>query len=201
MSRRGFIILFIMCISVLIIGLGIAVYFIVSNNKNENYIAMQHIEDECTIEGELQELGLLEDGIYANASDEKISPNANLIIKKHYIECNHTTKEYIDIPKEIVNMTKIDLENEYEDFKIESFSSNEIVLFKEESGMCNEHYVLREKEGIVAIYRIEENGRETLIEETGISTEYLPESDLINFQNGIKIYGKEKLNATIEDYE
>ena len=139
--------------------------------------------------------------VEVNSNEEKVSPKAQLIIKKYYELCSHTTKEYVELPQEMVNMTEEDVKEEYADFEVESFSANEIVLYKKEKGMCSEHYVLRPKDNIVAIYRIEEDGTETLIEETGISIEYLTQTDLINIQNGMKVYGKEKLNSIIEDFE
>ena len=36
--------------------------------------------------------------------EEKVSPNATLIIKKHYSGCGHTTKDYAEIPAELVNL-------------------------------------------------------------------------------------------------
>lgn len=41
-----------------------------------------------------------------NASEEKVSPNATLIIKKYYKKCGHTTKDYATVPEEIVNKTR-----------------------------------------------------------------------------------------------
>ena len=45
-----------------------------------------------------------------------------------------------------------------------------------------------------------ENGEEE-IEVTDISTEYLPETDKIQMENGIEVNGKQALNQLIEDYE
>ena len=45
------------------------------------------------------------------------------------------------------------------------------------------------------------DGTETLYEKTNISSEYLTETDLINMQDGLEIYGKEELNQVIEDFE
>ena len=61
--------------------------------------------------------------------------------------------------------------------------------------------MIREKDGYIAIYQIGEDGTETLKEMTGIVTNYLPETDILRLEEGIKVVGKEELNATIEDYE
>ena len=48
---------------------------------------------------------------------------------------------------------------------------------------------------------INKDGTESLYEKTNISSEYLTETDLINMQDGLEIYGKEELNKIIEDFE
>ena len=68
-------------------------------------------------------------------------------------------------------------------------------------GVCNQHYLLRQKDGIIAIYQIKDDNTEVLKEETGISTEYLTEVDRLRLEEGIRIYGEEELNSTLEDYE
>ena len=74
-------------------------------------------------------------------------------------------------------------------------------MFKYEKGFCNEHYVLREEDGIIVVYNIDENGKETLKEKTSVETRYLPQIDLIAMKNGIYIFGNEELYRALEDYE
>ncbi len=84
---------------------------------------------------------------------------------------------------------------------MESFASNEVILYQEKQGNCGEHYMVKDKEGQVAIYQVLEDGTEKELEVTGITTEYLPETDKINMKNGIEVNGKQDLNQLIEDYE
>lgn len=139
--------------------------------------------------------------IKTNTQEEKISPNATLILKRQYKECGHIIKKYETIPDDVVNLTKEELELKYEDWQIEEFTSANIVLIKEEDGFCDEHYILKPKDGLIAIYKIDEQGNEKLEEITGISIEYLTESDQAKINKGIIIYGREELNSIIEDYE
>ena len=73
--------------------------------------------------------------------------------------------------------------------------------YKEYSGECGEHYMLREKNGKIAIYKINEKQEEEIYENTEISVEYLAEADKVNIKNGIRVNGKEELNQLIEDFE
>lgn len=139
--------------------------------------------------------------VKTNTIEEKISPNATLILKKKYRDCGHTIKEYKEIPEDLVNLTKEQLEGKHNDWNIEKFTSLEIILIREEEGICDEHFILKEKEGFIAIYKIEANNKEILEELTGISIEYLTESDKIELRKGIRVYGKEELNSILEDYE
>lgn len=139
--------------------------------------------------------------LITSSVEEKVSPNATLIIKKHYQECGHTTKDYAEIPTEIVNLTEKQTEEAFAEWELKGFSANEIVILKEVTGICNEHYILRDKDGVIAIYTQDENGKETINYLTEISTEYLTEQDRKELKNGIQAIGKEELNNSLEDYE
>ena len=130
-----------------------------------------------------------------------MSPNCSITIRTFYKKCGHTTSEYDNIPEKLVNCTKEEIKNKYEGYKVEKFSSNEIILYIEKDGECGEHYIVRDKDGTVMIYRNIGNGEEEFVEETGISTDYLPETDKINMKNGIQVNGKQALNQLIENFE
>lgn len=136
-----------------------------------------------------------------NSNEEKTTPNTKLVIKKYYEKCGHTTTDYVEIPSDLINKNAKEIEEEYNEWQVKSFSSNEVTLFKYENGFCNEHYVLREKDGIIVVYTIDENGNEKMKEKTSINTKYLPQTDLIAIKNGVFIYGNEELYSALEDYE
>lgn len=161
-------------------------------------LAFDDITDECV--DEYDEI-IAEEILNANSSEVKITPNTELLLERYYKKCNHTTKEYVELPQDIVNMNEEELRQEYQDWEVKKFTSEEITLYKQLDQMCNEHYMLKAKDGKIAIYRLNENGEAILDETTAISTEYLPETDLINIEEGMKVYGKEQLNKVLEDFE
>lgn len=190
------------CVSVIIIGL--CTYFILKivNGKEEINSGNQYaVEDDCINEEYMYETGMFEEDVEASSAEEKVSPNATLIIKKKHKDCGHISEETVALPSEMVNKTQEEIENEYKDFEVEAFSSNEVILYKEIDGACNEHFKIKEEDGVIVVYSTNENGEEVLYDKTGISTEYLTESDLSNIRNGLEIYGKENLNKFIEDFE
>lgn len=187
-------------IIVVIIIIAIFVGNMLFKNK-DNTNTDNQIQNNISKENEIEENLFTNDISVSSIEQEKISPNAVLILKKHYEECDHTIKEYAKIPEEYVNLNQEELAKKQEDWQIEQFSKDEVTLIKNINSVCNEHYVLREKDGIIAVYQIHEDNTETLKEETGIAVEYLTDIDKLRLEEGIRIYGEEELNSTLEDYE
>lgn len=169
--------------------------------SNDNTNTENQVQNNIKEQDEVEENIFTNDISVSSIEQEKISPNAVLILKKHYEECNHTIKEYAKMPEEYVNLNQEELAKKQENWQIEEFSKDEVTLIKDVTSVCNEHYVLREKDGIIAVYQIHEDNTETLKEETGIAVEYLTDIDKLRLEEGIRIYGEEELNSTLEDYE
>ncbi len=189
---------------IVVIGAMITGMLIFNNNVEQDgsmsniKVSEEEILDDCT--DEYEELNS-EQILQTDSNEEKISPNCAMILKSYYLECKHTIRKYSNIPDELINKTEKELQEIYSDWNIEKFANNEIILWKEFEGECGEHYVVRDKDGQVVIYQILENGEEEEVEKTDIATDYLTETDKINMQEGIKVYGKENLNQLIEDFE
>lgn len=162
----------------------------------ENTYISKLIEDECTEEYEQNQ-----NVTTVVSTEEKLSANAILILKKYYQKCEHTINEYVELPKELVNMTEKEVQAEYNDWEVIGFEKGKLTLYKEFDDVCGEHFKLRLEEGKVVIYIVNNDGTESIYEKTNISSEYLTETDLINMQDGLDIYGKEELNQIIEDFE
>ena len=60
--------------------------------------------------------------------------------------------------------------------KLKKFHQAKLFYWKM-SGECDEHYILKENEGKINIYKINENQQEELYETTEISVDYLTEED------------------------
>lgn len=65
----------------------------------------------------------------------------------------------------------------------------------------NKQYILRENDGFINVYYINEKGEEILYRVTDISTKYLGEEDVKELQEGINIVGIQELNQLLEDFE
>ena len=189
---------------VVVIGAIVTAIAIRSEKKQEEpqtivtEVAEEEILDDCTDEYEqMQNQNLLE----TNSDEEKISPNCSFTIRTYYKGCGHITTEYNNIPDELVNKTETELNEMYPEYMVETFKSNEVVVYVEQEGECGEHYLVKDLDGKVVIYEKLSDGTERLLEETSITTDYLPETDKIQMKNGIEVNGKQELNQLIEDYE
>ena len=200
MTIRGKRVFFISLVILAVVS-GIVAYFVTKSNKtpkiadNNNYIS-EKIEDECT-----EEYVEEQNATAVTSVEERVSANAILILKKYYIQCDHTINEYVELPKELVNMTKDEVQKHYPDWEVIGFEKGKVILYKEFDEVCGEHFKLRVENGKVVVYIVDNDGNESLYEKTNISSEYLTETDLINMQDGLEIYGKEELNQIIEDFE
>ena len=159
------------------------------------------IEDDCT--EQWNELNSLEqDNIQANSQESvRLSPKCSVIYETKYEKCGHVSRQYKNITQDLVNKTERDINGLYPDWAVKEFDSNELVLLKSESGECGEHYILRDVDGKVVVNLLNENGEEKEFEKTDISIEYLTDTDKIDIEKGLKVYGKENLSQIIEDYE
>ena len=133
--------------------------------------------------------------------EEKVLPTAKLYLEKTYEDCKHTVKTEVELPVEMVNLTKEEIASKYPDWTIKEFSKDEIVLYKLANGLCNEHFVINDEEGAVIVYRLDEDYNKSLYEKTNIYTEYLPSEDLERLKEGIYVYTLSDLNAELENLE
>lgn len=169
----------------------------ISNQITEdNAYISKMIDDECT-----EEYIKTKNATTVSATEEKLASNAILNLKKYYRECEHTINEYVELPQELVNMTEEEVQEQYSDWEVIGFEKGKLTLYREFDDVCQEHFKLRLEDGNVVVYIVNNDGTESLYEKTGISSEYLTETDLINMQDGLEIYGKEELNQIIEDFE
>lgn len=61
--------------------------------------------------------------------------------------------------------------------------------------------MIKERDGNIAIFKLDPNNNQTFLKDTEIATEYLAEEDLEKIKQGITVYTKKELNKTIEDFE
>lgn len=158
------------------------------------------IEDECTEIAELEENGEL-DLVRTNSGEEKASPNCILTLKTYYNVCGHLIEKKENIKKTEVNMTEEELKNKFQEWEVQKFTSTEIILYKEVNEFCDEHFLLKEQDGYITIFKLNQDNSAEFFQTTEIPTEYLTEEDLTKIKQGITVYTEKELNKTLEDFE
>ena len=76
-----------------------------------------------------------------------------------------------------------------------------IAASAKEQEEIKEQFVIKEENGYIVIYKINENGKEEIEEVTEILVKYLPELDKSKLKEGIKVEGREKVILELENYE
>lgn len=202
MNKKWIICIVITVIVGLCLGAGIAILSQSLRGKTEGTDITSKKELADNENEEVNNINEINTNIVETASvEEKISPNAVIIKKTYYEECDHLIRKTENIPEELVNKTKEDVEKVFPDWEIEKYSQNEITLYKSESGNCGEHYFVQDHNGVIGIYTMDKYGVKTLKEDTQIPTQYLPEEDLKTLKAGVEVIGHTKLVEFLEDYE
>lgn len=101
--------------------------------------------------------------ISANTSEVKISPECKLDFKTLYTVCGHTIETFETVSDDLVNLRADEFQAKYPDWQIQSFSSDEVDLYKETDDYCHQHYMLKDVEGYIGIYNLDENDNVTRI--------------------------------------
>lgn len=135
------------------------------------------------------------------AVETKISPYATLTIEKFFKTCAHTTLETVEIPKELVNMTKEELQAKYEKWYIKKFSDKEVHLYREVDANCSSHFVVKEDAGKVAVFAQIDSKSMQFKKSTNIDFDTLRDEDKELIKEGVELYGEEELSSFIEDFE
>lgn len=158
---------------------------------SENFITINNVE------GQTKDTVIMQTA----SIEEKILPTTKLYLEKKYQDCKHTVKTEVELPVEMVNLTKEELIENYPDWTVKEFSKSQIVLYRLANGLCNEHFVINDENGVVTVYRLDEDYNKSLYEKTDIYTEYLPDQDINRLKEGIYVYTISDLNSELENFE
>ncbi len=172
----------------------------VSNRDSLQDTVIKNVQMANVDEKNAKELENEKNATEVIATEKKISPYATMTIEKYFKGCGHTTLETIDIPKELVNMTKEELQEKYDKWKIKKFEEQSIYLYREIDANCMEHFFVKEMNGKVVVFLEVTDQNKQQKEVTNIQFEALREEDKELLKEGIEIYGEEALSSFIEDF-
>lgn len=188
-------------IIVFVVGISLGMYYS-NNQKDEKVVENKKVIDSIqdVVIKNVQAENKEKETIETISNEEKISPYAKMIVEKKFAKCGHTTVKTLDVPKEIVNLTKKEIEEKYTGWEVKDFSKEQFTLYRVIEANCDDHFVLKENDGYITVYNELTDEISNLIEKTDIQVESLREEDQNDLQEGIKIYGKSELSSLIEDF-
>ena len=145
--------------------------------------------------------GVDKDIVETNYVSTKISPNAKIVFKTLYKKCGDIKVEEKIADENIVNKNEYEFSEEYKEWEIKKFSSNEVILYKEVDKMCGDDYYIKDLDGTICVIKVDDEGNESLYKKTDIEVQYLPNEDKEKLHTGIKTNKLENINKIIEDFE
>ena len=125
-----------------------------------------------------------------------------IIIDNSTTENNNLT----DVENNITNTVNISTKYITDDCINEWTDSSKLINENTESASNNmfdenTRYLVKNIDGYINIYYLNNLNEEILYKKTDISTEYLSTEDLNSLKTGIKVIGSKELNKLLEDFE
>lgn len=133
-------------------------------------------------------------------TDNFITPNTKVILKTYFTLCSHMLDKEPEDPKSLINMTEGQLKNKYPDWTVKEFSQHQVILTREKQTYCPRHYIIGVKDGYIAIYVYDSEGKKTLYEETETSILTLTPEDQKNLEYGIVADTEDELQQKLEGF-
>ena len=164
-------VIWIIAIGVFTIGIG----FLIGKNLLISKDNVEYIAKETSNDVKINNVNNIKvEEILTSKPIEKVSVNTEIIEKTYYNECDHQIEYKLKDIKRYINMTEDEIKKEFPNWEIKEFSPEKVVLYKEENDFCNEHFLVKDEEGYVTIYTIDNNEKVLeLLDKTEIATEYL----------------------------
>lgn len=122
----------------------------------------------------------------------KLNPGAKLTYITYYLGCSDSVIEEVIIDENKVGFTRNQLQMENEEWFIDSFDSDAVILKRDINGICKEHYYIGIQDGYVSFFQGMPGYESTLIEKTDIMAETLRADDRLILERGLLIKGSDE---------
>ncbi|NDO45692.1 hypothetical protein [Clostridium sp. MD294] len=141
-----------------------------------------------------------EDSVTVITETARITPSTKMVYEYYYTG-DGVTQTLEDVPPYfLLDMTLEDMKKVYTDWKIISFSAEEVVMRKTLEAKSNEQYIIGEKNGYIAVYYKEAQHGIILHEITNTPLSALPLEEQERLLEGISVIGDENLSKILSDY-
>lgn len=169
------------------------------NNTEQNNTEEPKLPDEI---GDFYEHYEFEEPAINN--DNYVTNNTRFLLKTYYENTRDTITKEIKIPTDIVgkNLEEVRnyLENAYGEWDIRELDKELIELYRIREGISPNHYIVKQSNGYIAIFHVDEDGTPILLEQTNIPVSALTELDREKLLRGIIVKGMDGVTQILEDY-
>ena len=139
-----------------------------------------------------------------SVSKDFVSEQTKLILKTYYMQTRDTAVKEEKLPLDLIgsSMDELDdyLRNNYAEWDIRECSKNRVELYRTVNGASPGHFIVRERNGYIAVYQLDEYGNEILYKQTDISVEFLGDIDRKKLKEGIIVKGTSGVEQILQDY-
>lgn len=110
----------------------------------------------------------------------------------YYTDCDHITISEEVLDQSLVGLTKEEYISLVEDWRVTSFTPEEIILERQRVGVCEEHYYVGIQNGYVTLFQGAPGINSTIVEQTEIVADKLRGEDRALLEKGLVIADKEE---------
>ncbi|MDF2547089.1 MAG: hypothetical protein K0R93_1987 [Anaerosolibacter sp.] len=207
------------CFSLLLLGF---IYGYITNdneppikpNPNKGTIAetpknsTEESQNQNNIENPLETTPNLEEdpdlNVEETVNDNLVTEDTKLVFKTYYEKSRDTLTKEEKVPIVLIGEPLKNLQeyvaSNYTGWSIRGISKDFIELYRVRETLSPNHYIVKEKNGFIAIFQIDETGNSILIDQTEIPIFGLGEIDQKKLKDGIPVKNLENVNQILEDY-
>ncbi|SHI51040.1 BofC C-terminal domain-containing protein [Geosporobacter subterraneus DSM 17957] len=136
--------------------------------------------------------------------DNIITNNTRFLLKTYFEQTRDTITREIKIPGDMIGKSleefSIFLQNAYGEWDVRELNKDLVELYRIKDGISPNHYIVKQSNGYIAIFHIDEEGNPILLEQTNIPVSALTEIDREKLRRGIVVKGMDGVNQILEDY-
>lgn len=133
-----------------------------------------------------------------------VTDDIQIVFNTHYKSTGDIVKKEIKLPKEWVGRNfdelKTYLKENYVEWNIRECTKNSVELYQVTDKNPPNCYILKEQNGYIGIFQVNEVGENVLLEQTEIPMSSLSDADLEYIKKGIILKKREEVNQRLEDY-
>ncbi|WP_129597556.1 hypothetical protein [Anaerophilus nitritogenes] len=137
-------------------------------------------------------------------SENKLTKQTQIVFNTYYEKTRDTMTKKSSLPKECIGKSFEEVQNylqeKYTDWEIRQCNEDMVELYKTTNIVPPNYYIVKEYNGYIGVYQVNESGENILLEQTEIPMSSLSNMDLQYMKEGIVKKSKEEINQILEDY-